>query len=334
MRYNKGPAIKLGQNLAQHHHVLPETFVKHMEPFCQENPTTTFKQVKKMFKKELGKDIFDVFEYFEETPIAVGSIAQVHKAKIIDGPYVAVKVQHPKIVYQTKGDIFVVKLSCNLAEYFFKGVKLQWIYKDFKKNMLQEVDFNKEVENMNRARELFKKEKSIVVPRVIKHLCASRILTMSFEEGKSICDVNYRLKNKIKVSEISNLLNMAFNKQIFEYGFVHADPHQGNLFIRKEIINNRPQLKLVLLDFGLFIELDKEFTKNYSQLWRGIFNQDASMIEDACKALGVTKPKVFTSMVTGRDYKDVMNTDHWGDTEKRLMMKKGKYFILLINDYL
>ena len=327
IKINRGSSIKLGQNLALHHHVLPFSFVKHMEQFCQENPCSTFKEVKKLFKKETGKDIFEVFEYFDEKPVATGSIAQVHKAKFIDGNTVAVKIQHSQIINQTKGDVWVVKVSCDLAEYFFPDCKLKWIYKDFQRNMFEEVDFKKEVENMLKATVLFKKDKRIVVPKPYKNLCTDRIIVMSYEEGSSICDVNYRKKNQISVKEISNILNDVFNKQIFEYGFVHADPHQGNLFVRKEKINGIPRLRLVLLDFGLFINLDADFQRSYSKLWRGIFTQDKSTIAQACKELGVKEYEVFISMITGRDFKEVMNKDDISNMEKRLKIKKGKIFI-------
>lgn len=308
-----------------------------MEKFCNENPYTDFKSVKKLIKKELKKDMFDVFEYFEENPVAVGSIAQVHKAKLKSGEFVAVKVQHPQIINQTKGDIFVVSMSCWLGEWAFPDCKLQWINKDFKNNMLKEIDFEIEYNNIKKAQRLFSKEKNIIVPKVYKEYSSKRILTMSFEEGKSICDVKFRKENNIKVSEISNLLNHVFNKQIFKYGFVHADPHQGNLFIRKEYNNSqmnnkkykeKPVLKLILLDFGLFVDLDKKFITDYTNLWRGIFIQDFSIIEKACIELGVKEHKVFTSMITGKEFDDVMNK-HNKDPDERLRIKKGNFINFL-----
>lgn len=323
---NKGPAVKLGQNLALHHHVLPESFIKHMEQFCQENSATSFKEVQKLFKKDTGKDIFDVFEYFEEDPIAVGSIAQVHRAKFHEGDYVAVKIQHPNIIYQTKGDVNIVKQSCALAEYFFEGTKLNWIHKEFEKNMNQEISFKNEVRNIKKAKMLFRKDRNIVIPKVYESFSSERVLVMSFEEGKSICDVRYRKANNIKVEEISKLLNNVFYKQIFEFGFVHADPHHGNLFIRKE----GHRLKLVLLDFGLFIELDDKFMRDYANLWRGVLTQNSKAIEKACVELGVINSKVFISMITGKSYSEVMNKNDFNDTQKRLLIRKGKKIIIFI----
>jgi aarF domain-containing kinase len=296
-----------------------------MEPFCQENSSTSFKQVRKLFKEQIGKDIFDVFDYFEELPIASGSIAQVHKARLANTfEYVAVKVQHPKIITQTKGDFHVVRLSCNLGEYFFPGVKLSWIYNDFVQNMTQEVDFIKEAENIRKARKLFKSEKNVIIPRVYGSLSSNRILTMSFEQGKSVTDLEYLKKNKISPNVVSKMMNHFFNRQIFIYGFVHADPHQGNVFVRKELNEKGfPVLKLILLDFGLFMELNDNVKNSYSNLWRGIYLQNEKIIKDACDNLGVKEAEVFTSMVTGKAYKDLMNKQRKNDFDSRLKIKKG-----------
>ena len=323
---NQGPALKLGQNLAQHNQILPKPFEKHMQPFMQACPITPYKDIKKLIEKELKKDLFEIFEYFEEDPIASASIAQVHKARLKDtGEIVAVKVQHPSIINQVKADIKIVEISCKLANYFFPLAKVSWIDKDFRTNMVKEVDFNKEKDNIKKCRKLFKYNRRVIVPKVYDSYSSTRVLTMSYEQGKPITDVEYRIKNKIKVEEISYLLTNTFYKQIFDYGFVHSDPHQGNLFIRKErLSHNNPKVvtKLVILDHGLYMNLEKDFIRSYSMLWRGIFNQNVDQISEAALKLGIDNTKVFVSMLTGRNFNEVMDSDNKYDTKIRLHMKK------------
>lgn len=322
-KINRGPSIKLAQNLAQYHHVLPYCFIKHMEPFTMENPTTSLKIIERTFKKTFKKEIFEVFDYFQDQPLASGSIAQVHKAKFADSnDYVAIKFQHPEVIDQSKGDFIVVYYSCKLAEYFFKDVKVMWIYNDFVKNMNQELDFVKEKENMIKVREMFINDKRIIVPKVYDDYCSKNILSMSYEEGKSICDKKYQKEQNISSNEISFLVNSLFNKQIFEFGFVHADPHHGNLFMRKEKINGKSRLRIVILDYGLFMSLDDKLISNYSLLWRGIFNQNYNLITKACENLDIKDPKIFTSMVTGKAFDEVMDTNEKHDYNKRLKFKK------------
>jgi aarF domain-containing kinase len=144
---------------------------------------------------------------------------------------------------------------------------------------------------------------------------------MSFEEGKQITNMEHLKKNNIRLKEISNILSDVFNRQIFEFGFVHVDPHQGNLYVRKD--NETGQTKLVLLDHGLYKKLDYSFRYNYAQLWRGILTQNKDLIRESCLNLGVKKVELFMSILTSVKYDDIMNKDHRYVSRKRLSNKSN-----------
>ena len=91
---------------------------------------------------------------------------------------------------------------------------------------------------------------------------------MSFEEGSSITNIKYLRDNKIDIREVSTMLSEIFYKQIFEFGFVHSDPHPGNIYVRKEKVGGKDITRLVLLDHGLYREYDDHFRYNYCNLWR------------------------------------------------------------------
>jgi aarF domain-containing kinase len=262
-----GTYIKLGQYLSQQEHQLNKIWVSAMEPLCQVNTETPFEEVRKTIEKEFGKKIEDIFSEFNEKPVSSASIGQVHKAKLkSNDQIVAVKIQHPKIAFQSIGDILVGKASVKICEYIYPEYKFLWIYEELEKNMKQELDFKIEAENCKKIGEFFKGDDSVIVPKIIEEFSGNKVITMTWEEGKSITDREYRIKNKIKTTEIAELLANSFNKQIFEFGFVHGDPHSGNLFMRKE--NNKT--KLVLLDHGLYETLNEKFKYSYATLWRGI----------------------------------------------------------------
>jgi aarF domain-containing kinase len=226
--------------------------------------------VKKQIEKELGRRFEDIFDFFEEKPIGSASLAQVHKA-ILKGEknYVAVKVQHPEIGLFCPADVKMVRFATKVGEFIFPKVKLQWIGKEFHRNIMKEIDFTIEAHNADKIRNYFQDDPSIVIPKIRWDYTTSKLLVMSFEEGKSIVDTEWRKRNKINVNEIATLLANCFNKQIFEFGFVHSDPHHGNLLIRKEIENGKNVIKLVLLDHGLYRTLDEKFRFYYALLWRG-----------------------------------------------------------------
>lgn len=128
---------------------------------------------------------------------------------------------------------------------------------------------------------------------------------MSFEEGKTIANLENMREQNINPREVSRLLSRTFNKQIFEFGVMHADPHHGNMFVRKR----EGRLQLVLLDHGLMKEFDESFRYNYAMLWRGIIRQDSRMLELAAKNLQIEDYKLFSAMLTSRTYADLMRTD-------------------------
>ena len=153
---------------------------------------------------------------------------------------------------------------------------------------------------------------------------------LSFEEGKSIIDIDHRKKYNITTNEIANILAQSFYRQIFEFGFVHSDPHQGNLFIRKEYVNGKYMTRLVLLDHGLYSELDKDFIFNYSLLWRGIVTQNPELIKNGCLGLGVEKHELFVAVVSNKKYQDIMRKELRYETKKRLNPRSKKLFFFCI----
>ena len=114
------------------------------------------------------------------------------------------------------------------------------------------------------------------------------------------------------------MLGHAFYRQIFQFGFVHSDPHQGNLFVRKEKVNGKLITRLVILDHGLYRELDKEFILNYSKIWRGIITLNTDILIEGCKGLGVVNYELFVSMISNKRYNDVMREELKYETKQRL----------------
>ena len=115
---------------------------------------------------------------------------------------------------------------------------------------------------------MLKDDKRVVIPRIFWEYSTDKVLVMSFEEGSSITNIKYLRDNKIDIREVSTMLSEIFYKQIFEFGFVHSDPHPGNIYVRKEKVGGKDITRLVLLDHGLYREYDDHFRYNYCNLWR------------------------------------------------------------------
>lgn len=132
---------------------------------------------------------------------------------------------------------------------------------------------------------------------------------MSFEQGIPVSHVKEMHEKGIDLKQLAKLISEVFIYMIFEKGFVHSDPHPGNLFIRTKTINGRKDLELVILDHGIYTTLPEDTRLSYTKLWRGILSQDEEMIRDSSKELGADFYELFTSIIVNRTFDDVMNKE-------------------------
>lgn len=150
-------------------------------------------------------------------------------------------------------------------------------------------------------------------------------MTMEYVDGFNIDNLE-RLKNEnFDVKEVSSILADCFSRQIFEFGFLHSDPHGGNVFVRKTKVKGKEITQLVLLDHGLYKKLDENLRTHYAYLWKGIINQDPALMEKGCLGMDVPKElfKLFAAMITAKDYEELMD-DSKKDIKERLSLEEEK----------
>lgn len=138
---------------------------------------------------------------------------------------------------------------------------------------------------------------------------------MSFESGIPATSVKEMHAQGINLKRCARLISETFNHMIYEEGFVHSDPHPGNIFIRKCKINGKEDIQVVLLDHGIYTDLRKETRLSYTKLWRGVLTQNEDKIKEASKELGADFYEMMTAIVVNRAWHDVM------DKEKKMHMK-------------
>ena len=141
---------------------------------------------------------------------------------------------------------------------------------------------------------------------------------MEFMEGFSIGDLQKLRENNVNLHEVATLLSQAFCKFIFKEGFVHSDPHQGNLYVR-QMKNSKGKIvpQLVILDHGIYKILDDKTRVSYTKLWKGILMQEEKTIEKAAEELGAGEDyRLLAAMLTSRTYDDIMREEK--DVKERL----------------
>ncbi|CAN1748601.1 Putative ABC1 protein At2g40090 [Linum perenne] len=296
---NGGIYIKLGQHIGQLEYLVPQEYVQTMrESMLNRCPVSSYDQVREVFKKELGQEPEQIFSEFDPVPIASASLAQVHVARTSDGQKVAVKVQHTHMTDTAAADHATVDMI--------------------------ELDFLIEAKNSERCLENFWRfsphiAASVYAPKVYWNLSTSKVLTMEYMDGAHVNDIKTIQKLGLQPKEVATLVSQAFAEMMFKHGFVHCDPHAANLIIRplpssrRNILGKRkPQL--VLLDHGLYKELDFSTRFNYASLWKALVFADAKSIKENCVKLGAGEDlyALFAGILTMKPWNRVIDpaVDH------------------------
>ncbi|XP_007904200.1 aarF domain-containing protein kinase 1 [Callorhinchus milii] len=301
---NRGTFIKVGQHLGALDYLLPQEYTSTLKVLHSQAPQSNLWEIEQVIREDLGKEIPELFSSFEENPLGAASLAQVHKAVLHDGRTVAVKVQHPKVQGQSEKDIMVMEVLVRAVRWLFPDFSFTWLVDEAKKNLPLELDFLNEGRNAEQVADMLKHFPFLKVPKIHWEFSTKRILTMEFVEGGQVNDKDYMEKNDIDVNEISRNLGKMYSEMIFVNGFVHCDPHPGNVLVRKSRATKRSQI--VLLDHGLYQTLEEEFRLNYCHLWRSLIQADMKKIEKYSRDLGAGDLfPLFACMVSARSWSSI-----------------------------
>lgn len=261
--------IKVGQVLSTRPDLVGKKVADELAKLQDEVPPFKYESVKIVIEEELEGPMEEFFSEFEDTPIASASIAQVHKARLIDGTDVAVKVQRPNLEVQIKKDIVLMRYLARQANKRIKNLKyynLPTIVDEFERVIENEMDFSLEAVNLEKFRSNFEDHKHVYAPKVYRKFSTSRVLTMEFINGVKISEIleSDMDINRRKIAEIGT---ESYFKMIFLNGFFHADPHPGNIFVMENNV-------LCFVDFGMTGHLDNEFMENLAELFIYTVNYD------------------------------------------------------------
>ncbi|GMH41510.1 hypothetical protein BSKO_09420 [Bryopsis sp. KO-2023] len=312
---NGGIYIKLGQHVGQLDHLLPQAYVLTMrENLLDKCPLTSFQDICKTFKDDLGQHPNEAFATFDPSPVASASLAQVHVAWGHDGKKYAVKVQHPGLQDTSAADILTIEGLVRGVKLLFPSFDYTWLVEEVKENLPKELDFVNEARNAERTMRNLASSKSRVrgrvkVPAIDGSLSSSRILTMEFIDGVRVTDREGLQEIGVDPKEVADLLSTTFSEMVFVFGEVHCDPHEANLLVRNE--NGRAEL--VLLDHGLYQMIDNDFRHDYAALWHALIFADEESIKTYSHRMnaGDMYP-FFAAMLTTKPWDEItqQTTDH------------------------
>lgn len=288
-----GPSfVKLGQIVSTRSDVLPAEWIAELKKLQDEVTPLPFEEIQLAVESSLGAPLDDIYDSFDEEPLAAASIAQVHRAvlKTEDGPReVCVKVQRPKIADTVARDVEILH---TLARFVERTIPESHIYQpvalveQFDQAITAELDFNLEADHARRFSDNFRGHPHAVFPKIYREASSKRVLTMEYLDGHKVYDAidNHGFKGPVIAKASTGILI----KMIYEDGFFHADPHPGNILIMGE--PGHPKIGLV--DLGMVGRLTPEMRNKTVDIMIAAIRKDHETLADALYAIGTPTKKI------------------------------------------
>ncbi len=273
-----GPTfVKLGQLLSTRPDLLPDNYLQALANLQDDVETISYIEVEKIFEEEIGVTINKAFADFDPVPLASASIGQVHKAVLHSGRSVAVKIQRPGVRKNFMADLETLQIMADMAVNYSKEAKkyaLDDVVEELRFILLNELDYNKESQNLLILKENLKKFRKLIIPAPVKEYSSSKVLTMDFVEGKKITSLGNLKKIETDFTPLIDELVEAYLQQIVVDGFAHADPHPGNIHLT-------PEDKIVLMDLGMVAKFSPQMMEKTMMLMVSISKKDGDSMTDA-----------------------------------------------------
>ena len=272
-----GPAfIKLGQILATRVDLFPPQWIAEFEKLQDQAPAADFDAVHAQLTEDFGAPPEKIFAHFEREPIAAGSIAQVHRARLADGTEVAVKVRRPGIVPVVEADLRLLARLADTVEARFPEIaryRPREVVRQFTRTMRAELDLAAECRNAERVAASFRAQPEIVVPAVYWDYTGERVNVQAYIDGTPGRDPGSLPESRFDRRLLAHRGAQAMLKMVLEDGLFHADPHPGNVFYL-------PGNRVAFIDFGMTGHLSERRREELVRLLDGLVRRDADAVVD------------------------------------------------------
>lgn len=237
-----GPIFtKFGQLLSTRTDILDFQTAKELESLTDSCKPFDVSKFKKIVESELGNSIENIFDTFEETPLAAASLAQVHAAKLKNGNEVVIKVLRPNIEKSVKKNLRLIKAAARIFSYIYKDsfrLKPNEVIRDYETTILKELDLKLEASNTNLTRKNFLDSSELYIPEVYWDLTTSKVMVLEKIDGIPCTDIKQIEDHGINKKALAENGVMIFLNQVFRDNFFHADMHPGNIFVSKKNPND------------------------------------------------------------------------------------------------
>ena len=272
-----GPSfVKIGQTLANRSEILPKAYCDELAKLQTSCDPLPFDEVLKALRDIYGDMFETTFDAIDDKPLGSASLAQVHKARLVGGDIVAVKVQRPGVQATMAQDIDIMRSMVGRFSHLLpenQMLNFSDVVEELWATFIEETDFACEADNLVQFRKLNKDVAFIDCPRVYPELCSEYCLVMEYIDGIPIYDEQALVDAGYDLSEIGEKMLDNYATQILEHGFFHADPHPGNIIVRGG--------KIVYIDLGMMGRLNPSQRSGFGRIIEAVGMQNASKLKDA-----------------------------------------------------
>jgi ubiquinone biosynthesis protein len=274
---NLGPIfVKFGQMLSTRRDLIPTDIADELAKLQDQVPPFPSTQAVAILETAYRKPLREVFQSFEDTPVASASVAQVHFAVLPDGREVAVKILRPGITNIIAHDIALLKVAADLIEWLWadgRRLKPREVITEFEKHLEDELDLMREAANASLLRRNFANSPLLLVPEMYWDYCSTQVIVMERMYGISISQVDELRNAGVDIPKLARNGVEIFYTQVFRDGFFHADMHPGNVQVA-------PNGQYIALDFGIMGTLTNTDKHYLAQNFIAFFRRDYKRVAE------------------------------------------------------
>lgn len=281
-----GPTfVKFGQIFSGRNDLLAEPYVIALGTLTDRVPPVPLADIRRVIGESYGRTPEELFERFDESPIAAASLGQVHRARC-RGREVAVKVLRPGVESLVARDIASARTILGWIERRFPNPHVRGLraaVEEFALRVYEEMDFRLEAANADEFRASFARSKGIRIPEILPEMTRQRVLVLEFLEGTRIDALGPRIAaGELRAADIVRRVLELYVEMMLVDGLFHADPHPGNLLVA-------PDGALVLLDFGMVVRVSRERRRQILNTAIAAISNDAEGVVAGFRGLGLVE---------------------------------------------
>ena len=280
----KGAVMKVGQIASQMQDILPAEISDQLKVLQNASAPMPFHVIRRQLERELGAPLNELFTRFDEQPFAAASIGQVHYALTPDGAEVVVKVQYPAVKESIDSDMKHLRRILRLGSLLkVDEAALDAVFREIRNQLHEELDYRQEANNLEHFQVFHQDQPWLVIPRVFPTLSSEKVLTLSYETGTALDQVDdaHGFAQSTR-NQLGERLFDAIGQQIFQLRAVHCDPHPGNFAFR-------PDGTIVIYDFGAVKRLPEQDAELLKRLVRTAINKEWGALDTLLLELGARK---------------------------------------------